>query len=61
MSHSNSMELFREAPVPKAVFQNALPAMAAMLLCCWHISFIPRFLKKWYLEKDCSIRKKLVK
>lgn len=32
MSHSNSMELFREAPVPKAVFQNALPAMAAMLL-----------------------------
>lgn len=32
MSHSNSMELFREAPVPKAVFQNALPAMAAMLM-----------------------------
>lgn len=27
-----SMEVFRYAPVPQAVFQNALPAMAAMLM-----------------------------
>lgn len=32
MDNNKSMELFRKAPVSKAVFQNALPAMAAMLM-----------------------------
>lgn len=32
MENKKSMELFSNAPVPKAVFRNALPAMAAMLM-----------------------------
>lgn len=32
MDNKKSMELFRNAPVSKAVFKNALPAMAAMLM-----------------------------
>lgn len=32
MNHNKSMELFSKAPVSKAVFKNALPAMAAMLM-----------------------------
>lgn len=32
MSSPNVREIFQKAPVPKAVFQNALPAMAAMLM-----------------------------
>lgn len=32
MASSSSLETFREAPVKKAVLQNALPAMAAMLM-----------------------------
>jgi len=32
LENKKSMELFCNAPVPKAVFQNALPAMAAMLM-----------------------------
>ena len=32
MNSPNVREIFQKAPVPKAVFQNALPAMAAMLM-----------------------------
>ena len=32
MDNQKSMELFKNAPVPQAVFKNALPAMAAMLM-----------------------------
>lgn len=32
MNHKNSMEIFRKGPVSQAVFKNALPAMAAMLM-----------------------------
>lgn len=32
MEKNNSLEIFENAPVHKAVFQNALPAMAAMLM-----------------------------
>lgn len=32
MNHQNSMEVFQTAPVSQAVFKNALPAMAAMLM-----------------------------
>lgn len=32
MENKTSMELFCKAPVPQAVFKNALPAMAAMLM-----------------------------
>lgn len=32
MENNKSMKLFSEAPIPQAVFQNALPAMAAMLM-----------------------------
>lgn len=32
MENQKSMDIFHSAPVPKAVFQNALPAMAAMLM-----------------------------
>ena len=32
MENNKSLEVFRNAPVKKAVFQNALPAMAAMLM-----------------------------
>lgn len=32
MENSKAMEVFRTAPVPRAVLQNALPAMAAMLM-----------------------------
>ena len=32
MDHKNSMEIFRKGPVSQAVFKNALPAMAAMLM-----------------------------
>lgn len=32
MNHKKSMEIFSKAPVSQAVFQNALPAMAAMLM-----------------------------
>ena len=32
MDSNKSMEVFENAPVRKAVLQNALPAMAAMLM-----------------------------
>ena len=32
MNHKNSMEIFHKGPVSQAVFKNALPAMAAMLM-----------------------------
>lgn len=32
MNEEKSLEIFRKAPVPQAVFKNALPAMAAMLM-----------------------------
>ena len=32
MDNQKSMEVFSKAPVPQAVFKNALPAMAAMLM-----------------------------
>lgn len=32
MDNQKSMEVFGKAPVPQAVFKNALPAMAAMLV-----------------------------
>lgn len=32
MNHQKSMEMFHNAPVSQAVFKNALPAMAAMLM-----------------------------
>lgn len=32
MKHQDSMEIFSKAPVSQAVFKNALPAMAAMLM-----------------------------
>ena len=32
MENKKSMELFSNAPVSQAVFKNALPAMAAMLM-----------------------------
>lgn len=32
MDNNKSKELFSKAPVSKAVFKNALPAMAAMLM-----------------------------
>ena len=32
MENNKSLEVFENAPVKKAVFQNALPAMAAMLM-----------------------------
>lgn len=32
MDNKHSMEVFHSAPVSKAVFKNALPAMAAMLM-----------------------------
>ena len=32
MEDNNSMEVFAKAPIRKAVLQNALPAMAAMLM-----------------------------
>ena len=32
MNDTKSLEIFENAPVRKAVFQNALPAMAAMLM-----------------------------
>jgi len=32
MNQQKSMEVFHKAPVPQAVFKNALPAMAAMLM-----------------------------
>lgn len=32
MENKKSMELFSSAPVSQAVFKNALPAMAAMLM-----------------------------
>ena len=32
MNHQKSMEVFHKAPVSQAVFKNALPAMAAMLM-----------------------------
>ena len=30
--NSDSMTVFEQAPVPKAVLQNTIPAMAAMLM-----------------------------
>ena len=32
MENKQSLEVFRSTPVPRAVLQNALPAMAAMLM-----------------------------
>ena len=32
MENNKSMEVFAKAPIRKAVLQNALPAMAAMLM-----------------------------
>lgn len=32
MNNKNSMDIFSKAPVSQAVFKNALPAMAAMLM-----------------------------
>ena len=32
MENQKSMEVFSSMPVPKAVFKNAVPAMAAMLM-----------------------------
>lgn len=32
MENERKLEIFRTAPVPKAVMQNALPAMAAVLM-----------------------------
>lgn len=32
MDNQNSMEVFCKTPVPQAVFKNALPAMAAILM-----------------------------
>ena len=32
MENKQTTEIFEKAPVSKAVFQNALPAMAAMLM-----------------------------
>ncbi|MEY8395454.1 hypothetical protein AALB64_11645 [Lachnospiraceae bacterium 45-P1] len=32
MDNQRSMDVFSKAPVPRAVFKNALPAMAAMLM-----------------------------